>query len=271
VLDTYVYIDEELEKTQLSKINNSAFDSIDDNQDGLLENGAVINSYKTAQESVIELVRGNLYEWLNYDSMIYGESFNVKKSIFNILKKDVEDIPIDLVDGQFVYIKSTDKTVESDEIKNTNETSEIEKQKSNVEQIDQTLETDAIKIWLEKNEFNISNSANQTVIELLLKENKYFRSLAKVTLAHKSNWATINQTLISQKEVRFEKLGLVYPLKLHLINRKVDIIRRYYGQYILPGESDWVRTPVPYRVNIIYYIIKPVLKLLSYLRKCIAL
>lgn len=184
VLDTYDYIDEELEKVQINKTSDSIFDAGSDSAklDGSLENEVIFNSYKTAQEKVIDLVKGNLYEWLNYESMIYGETFNVKKSVLNILKKNIKDMPIDLVNGQFVYIKSTDKIVESNDLNQTNKVkeTELEKQNSQVEQNAQTgqnVEIDPIKIWLQKNEININSNANQTVIDLFLKENKYIFNL----------------------------------------------------------------------------------------------
>lgn len=170
-LDTYEYIDEELEKEQF----NNATDSLnvkanDTNTDVDVDNDVIVNSYITAQAKVIELVKSNLYEWLNYESKIYDESFNVKKSVINILKKDLEDMPIDLVDGQFVFIKE-------DEIKETVNVKETVVTEQENNQANQTLETDPIKLWLEKSKINKNDNPNQAIIELLLKENKYILNL----------------------------------------------------------------------------------------------
>ncbi len=189
VLDTYNYINESLEKTQLNnKTNDSVSNASNTNMDESLENGTIFNSYLTAQEKVIELVKGNLYEWLNYNTMIYGETFNLKKSVLNILKRDMKDVPIDLVDGQFVYAESSDKIIESNDLNKTNEEKESDKQNNQVEQSDNIVQTDPIKNWLQKNEININNSAEKTVIDLLLKDNKYLFNLFSNSKVRRSTY-----------------------------------------------------------------------------------
>jgi len=168
-LDTYEYIDEKLEKVQFSNTNDALnVDKIDTNTD--VENDVITNPYITAQDRVIELVKSNLYEWLNYESKIYDETFNVKKGVINILKKDLEDMPIDLVDGQFVFIRE-------DETKETIDVKEIESAEQANNHENQTVETDPIKLWLEKSKINKNDNPNQAIIELLLKENKYILNL----------------------------------------------------------------------------------------------
>lgn len=167
-LDTYEYIDEKAEKVKFDKTENLLDNVINQNTD--VENELILNPYKTAQEKVIELVKGNLYEWLNYQSTIYNETFNPKTNAINILKKDLEDIPIDLVDGQFVFVKKEEQTIE------TLETVETEQSKQ-MDQNGQPIETDPIKLWLEANEINKNINPDQVVMELLLKENKYILNL----------------------------------------------------------------------------------------------
>ncbi|MBP1924940.1 penicillin-binding protein 2 [Sedimentibacter acidaminivorans] len=178
-LDTFDFIDEELEKVKINmdKINKSVYGEVIGTQS--IEKEAIINSYKTAQEKVIELIKGNLYEWLIYESSIYGEKYNVKKSVINILKRSLKDMPIDLVNGQFIYINGPDEIIEDSD---TNGIEEInnQKQNGNISQInkeDKADETNPIKIWLLKYDINVNNDPNQTVIDLLLKENKYIFNL----------------------------------------------------------------------------------------------
>ena len=177
-LDTYEYINEELEKAQIDNTTDTlGVNASNKNTGAVAENKSLINSYKTAQEKVIELVKSNLYEWLNFESTIYNETFNAKKSVLNILKKNLGDMPIDLINGQFVYVKEektdTTNTIETEETDETIKT----KQEKQVDTSEQPVETDPIKIWLEKNKLKINNNANQTIIELLLKENKYVLKL----------------------------------------------------------------------------------------------
>lgn len=78
---------------------------------------------KTAHDKVIESVKGNLYEWLNYETVIYGEKFNPKELILKTIKKDIKDFNIELLDGQFVYVnndKEQKETYESTDVKNQN-------------------------------------------------------------------------------------------------------------------------------------------------------
>lgn len=177
-LDTFEYIDEELEKVQIdTALNVVANTGIANAGTKDVESEVIIPSYESAQEKVIKLVKGNLYGWLDYQTTLYEETFNAKNNVINILKKDIEDMPIDLVDGQFVYIKEEDEekieTVETEEKNETKET-EIAAQ---VDSNGQPVETDPIKIWLKKNELSVNNNPNQTIIDLLLKENKYVLNL----------------------------------------------------------------------------------------------
>lgn len=46
---------------------------------------------KTAQEQVLGLVKDNLFEWLNYEMVLYGEKYNPKELILKTIKKDIKD------------------------------------------------------------------------------------------------------------------------------------------------------------------------------------
>lgn len=116
LLDTFEYVDSE-------KSNDEKLD-------------------KTAHEEVIDLIKGNLYEWFNYETVIYGENYNPKDLILKTIKKDMEDFNIDLLNGQFIF---TDKHKEQEE----------------------TAESMGVK----------NQSPDEIIIEKLLNENKYMQKL----------------------------------------------------------------------------------------------
>lgn len=174
-LDRFEYIDEKLEKAQFdiskSKLNtNNENSNLNSNTDKEM----IAVSYETAHERVIDLVKSNIIDWLNYKTTIYGESFSPKKSAFNLLKKHYSDIPIDLTDDQFVFKKITDEAISKNQ---TNQTNTENVNKVNPEgQKEQTTETDPIKQWLAANEIK-GMEPNQIIGELLLKENKFIFNL----------------------------------------------------------------------------------------------
>ncbi len=233
-LDTFDFIDEELEnaKTNSDKINNSISDK--EIETGSIENDALFNSYKTAQEKVIELVKGNLYDWLIYESNIYGENYNVKKSVVNTLKRSIKDMPIELVNGQFTYIKGTDEIIETDDINEKKET-DAEKQNRQISQVnqgdkvDETSETDPIKIWLLKHEINVNNNPDKTVIDLLLKENKHIFNLFSNSKIRRLSYEFLkSKNLISN--VKLVKYSFVQDnefkeLKLNLNSKYEEITK----------------------------------------------
>ncbi|MDD2493828.1 MAG: penicillin-binding transpeptidase domain-containing protein [Tissierellia bacterium] len=166
-LDKFAYIDEEIEAI---KKRDALNESLTQNTDTSINT----TSYKTAHETVIELVKSNINEWLNYESVIYKEAFNPKKLVMNNLKKQIPDIPIDLVDNVFVFV-SQEKSEENNEDKTDDE---VERAKLNTAEIveSEEVETDPIKIWLSSNE--LKNTEPEKVVgELLVKENKYLINL----------------------------------------------------------------------------------------------
>jgi len=207
-IDTFAFIDEKLEmnKVNSNEDNATVFDKVIENEKTGVD--ATFNSYRNAQEKVIELVKGNLYEWLNYESNIYGEKFNVKKSVLNVLKRNLKDIPIDLENGQFIYVKSTDNIIESNEA-------------------NEAVETDPIKIWLLKYEINENNTPNQTVIDLLLRENKYILNLFSNSKTRRLSYDFL-ESKNSINNVKLVKYSFVQDndfkeLKLNLNNKYEEI------------------------------------------------
>lgn len=118
--------------------------------------------YTTAEEKVIEIIKENIYEWLNFSTKIYGEMFSAKQRVLNSLLKD--EVPIRLVDGNFQYeMEIIESEEEETEIEITDDL--IEKEKTSVEK------------WLEENNLNENLDATEAVGQLLVNRNKYLASL----------------------------------------------------------------------------------------------
>lgn len=168
-LDTFDYIDESIEKAY--RINESPESQVSTDVTEAV-------SYVTAEEKVIQAVKNNVDEWLNFATEIYGKEFNVKKRALDILKRDVE-LPIRLENNQFVFDIS--------EIENKDEGTDSIPENSAVQPSDiqtvtdggETVESkeDPIKKWLSENGFNEKLNPEQVVAKQLVKNNKYLSGL----------------------------------------------------------------------------------------------
>ncbi|MFA9422153.1 MAG: penicillin-binding transpeptidase domain-containing protein [Sedimentibacter sp.] len=160
-LDTFEYINEELEKA-----NNYST-----NQDFASDSHETV-TYTTAEERVIEVVKANIKEWLNYSVVLDGETYSPKQIVLSNVLKDM-NAPIELLDGEFVFVNIIDenKTSSTDAI-------EIEK-KEEVKQDPTVVEeqNDPIKIWKAENEIADKLSPDETIAEILIKSNKYMNTL----------------------------------------------------------------------------------------------
>lgn len=167
VLDTFEYIDE-------NAVRSIYEEPVSGQQNNAQQDG-MVNVYKSADETVIETVRSNIAEWLEYESGIYGESFSPKVSVLNALKKYVPGIPMDLIDGQFVFTEVKEDAIPENNGENAEITgAPLPQGASNADGTVQ--ETDPVKIWLAANGIKSSQPA-QAAAEFLLKENKIMNSL----------------------------------------------------------------------------------------------
>ena len=84
-LDTFDYIDEKKEK---------AFNfSVQENQ---ITNNQIVPEtivYISAEEKVIQAVKDNIIEWLNFNSFIYNAAFSPKERVMDIVKRD-KNVPV---------------------------------------------------------------------------------------------------------------------------------------------------------------------------------
>lgn len=166
-LDTFEYIDEELEKAN----------SLKENQDYTSENFETI-TYTTAEEKVIEAVRSNIKEWLNYNVVIYGETFSPKEAVLNNILRDM-DAPIELFNGKFIFTQTAnDETTKLEQTTNT----EVVKSEETVQTPEETStfeeeQKNIIKIWKTENKLDENLNPDETIAEILIKNNKYINAL----------------------------------------------------------------------------------------------
>ena len=144
-LDTFDYIDDSME--MIDNDMNRA-EEID------------INYYQTAEEKVIETVKENIYEWLNFSIFVYGEKFSPKQRVHAAISKD--EVPIKLNGENFEYDDEMLIPIDTALNESENETPE---QKT------------PIQIWLSENNLKENINAEEAVAELLINNNKYLSSL----------------------------------------------------------------------------------------------
>jgi DNA-nicking Smr family endonuclease len=144
-LDTFDYIDESLEIMDSSADNTEEIEVL---------------TYRTAEETVIERVKENIHEWLNFSTLIYGENFSPKQRVHAALLDD--EVPIELKGESFEYIEDMTVPIESEENERDEDAPEIKT---------------PIQIWLSENNLKENLSAEKAVEHLLVNNNKYLSSL----------------------------------------------------------------------------------------------
>ncbi|HQO71803.1 MAG TPA: penicillin-binding transpeptidase domain-containing protein [Sedimentibacter sp.] len=144
-LDTFDYINESVEIID-SDLN--------------LEEEIEVNYYRTAEEKVIEKVKENIHEWLNFSISIYGENFSPKQRVHAAIIND--NVPVKLEGDKFEYEDEMLIQTDSDLTEAENETTE---QKT------------PIQIWLSEHNLKENISAEEAVAQLLVNNNKYLSSL----------------------------------------------------------------------------------------------
>ena len=144
-LDTFDYINESVEIID-SDLN--------------LEEEIEVNYYRTAEEKVIEKVKENIHEWLNFSISIYGENFSPKQRVHAAIIND--NVPINLEGDKFEYEDEMLIQTDSDLTEAENEPTE---QKT------------PIQIWLSEHNLKENISAEEAVAQLLVNNNKYLSSL----------------------------------------------------------------------------------------------
>lgn len=170
-LDTFDYIDESKEKAYV----------VSDNQESqaVTTDTAETVSYLTAEEKVIQAVKDNINEWLNFKSSIYGEEFNLKERVLDTILRDME-VPVKLENDQFMFAvidkkEETGTETKEDNASDTQSDQQLSQQGSNGEMVES--EEDPIKKWLKENSMNENLTADRVIGELMVKNSKYLSGL----------------------------------------------------------------------------------------------
>lgn len=180
-IDTFDYIDDTKEK-------NYNFPESQENTIPEAEISEPLDSYVTAEEKVIQAVKYNINEWLNFTTSIYGEEFNPKERALDIIVRDM-DIPVKLENNEFVFYvlgENEEKEKNDEELSGPEHSDEnasdilVDQNQQSTEQLGtQVVETEdnPIKKWLNENSMNENLPADKVVEELLVNTNKYLSSL----------------------------------------------------------------------------------------------
>lgn len=164
-LDTFSYVDESLETPyKIQEPENVAVEAE-------AAEAAEALSYVTAEEKVIQTVKDNIVEWLNYSSTVYNQQFSPKERVLNTILRDM-DVPIKLENGQFEYYAASEETEVAE-----NEEVQQQTAEQNPENAENLEKVDPIKKWLIENGMNEKLTPDQAIGELLVKNRKYIPSL----------------------------------------------------------------------------------------------
>lgn len=172
-LYTFDYIDESKEKTYIIAENQK-------NQAVTSDSTETI-SFVSSEEKVIQSIKDNITEWLNFEASVYGETYNLKERVLDTILRDI-DAPIILENNQFVF-KAPEKQVKTENGNNQSNDNTVTGEQLNqqVNLKENTENTEAkenpIKIWLKENDLNENLTPERVVGELLVKNNKYLSSL----------------------------------------------------------------------------------------------
>lgn len=170
-LDTFDYIDESLESPYIIPENQ-------ENPNASTDSGETV-SYVTAEEKVIQAVKDNITQWLNYKTTIYNEAFSPKEKVLNTILRDIE-VPVKIENDVFVFSilkgEGNEEIENNEDIEQPIEDTQLNQQKENNDDIIET-EEDPIKKWLKDNELDENLSPEQVISQLLIKNNKYLTSL----------------------------------------------------------------------------------------------
>lgn len=150
-IDTFDYIDENIEAAQYE--NSDEVETI---------------SYTTAEEKAIEAVKKNIHEWLDFSTVIYGESFSPKQRVLATVLRD--EVPVKLSDGNFEYPEEMLKPA-------ADTGAAAEGQESTTPETGADEPKTQIQIWLSENNLKENISAAEAVAQLLVNNNKYLSSL----------------------------------------------------------------------------------------------
>ncbi len=169
-----------------------------------------IYAYLSAEDKVIEIIKENIHEWLNFSTYIYGEKFSPKERVGGLLLKD--QVPLKFVDGNYEYIEETlvpivDESFETQEVIDDNQKAE---QKT------------PIQVWLLENDFKENINAEELVAQLLIKNNKYMASLFSNSKIRKLSYDFIRQIGLAEN-IKLNEFSFIQDEEYEGIKRNLNI------------------------------------------------
>ena len=188
-LDTFDYIDKNVEIIQS-----------DTGQSEEIETAA----YQTAEEKVIESVKGNIYEWLNFSIFMYGENFSPKQRVYAAIIKD--EVPIQLKGKNFEYKEELLEPIVNGVSIDGNE---LPEQKT------------PIQIWLSENNLRENLSAEEAAAQLLINNNKYLSSLFSNSKIRKLSYEFLKQKGLAEN-IKLNEFSFVQDEEYENIKRNLN-------------------------------------------------
>ncbi len=209
-------LDENMEKPiDEFPIEIDTFDYIDKNietvQHDLQTEGIEAISYTTAEDKVIETVKENIYEWLDFSTFIYNEQFSPKQRVLAALLKD--DVPIELNEGNFEYPEEMLNPVADGTAATENQ--ENITPKANAEPKTQ------IQIWLSENNLKENINATEAVAQLLINNNKYLSSIFSNSKIRRLSYEFIIQKGYGEN-IKLNDFSFVYDEEYENIKRSLN-------------------------------------------------
>ncbi|MBP7221755.1 MAG: hypothetical protein KBA50_00785 [Sedimentibacter sp.] len=188
-LDTFDYIDKNVEIIQS-----------DTDQSEEIETAA----YQTAEEKVIERVKENIYEWLNFSIFMYGENFSPKQRVYAAIIKD--EVPIQLMGENFEYNEELLEPIVNGVSIDGNE---LPEQKT------------PIQIWLSENNLRENLSAEEAAAQLLINNNKYLSSLFSNSKIRKLSYEFLKQKGLVEN-IKLNEFSFVQDEEYENIKRNLN-------------------------------------------------
>jgi len=188
-LDTFDYIDKNVEIIQS-----------DTDQSEEIETAAC----QTAEEKVIERVKENIYEWLNFSIFMYGENFSPKQRVYAAIIKD--EVPIQLKGENFEYNEELLEPIVNGVSIDGNE---LPEQKT------------PIQIWLSENNLRENLSAEEAAAQLLINNNKYLSSLFSNSKIRKLSYEFLKQKGLVEN-IKLNEFSFVQDEEYENIKRNLN-------------------------------------------------
>lgn len=193
-------------------------------------------TYITAEERVIQVVEENLYAWLNYTNTIYNEPFNIKERVLDTILRDIE-MPVKLENNQFVYTEAEEIVVSEDE----------STQQTDAPADGEEEEVDPITAWLKSNDINEKSTAENAVIEMLIKNNKYMKRLFYDSKVRRFSYNFISSSVL-ESNIKLAEFAFVQDEYYANLKRGLNVNH----QEITPGseaKDDFVILTMKYSLD----------------------